>query len=119
MVNVVRNAIEMLYKGKCTVYEYQSVKDPITKITKSKPIAVLIDQPCKLSVKYVTSAKIDDVATISQASTLFISPDITINPGSKLSVTQNGVTTEYQQSGQPGRYSNHQEIALELFKGWA
>lgn len=119
MVNVVRNAIESLYKGTCTVYEYQSVKDPITKITKKQPVAVLTDQPCKLSIKNVTSAKVDDVATISQAVTLFISPDVTIVPGSKISVTQNGVTTEYQQSGQPGRYSNHQEIALELFKGWA
>lgn len=44
------------------------------------------------------------VATVSQAVKLFLSPDITIKPGSKLKVTQTGVTTEYSSSGVPAVY---------------
>lgn len=117
-MNYIRHAVESLYKGKCTVYEYKPVKDPTTKITKSQPVAVLTDQPCRLSISNVTSAQAGAVAMISQAVKLFISPDIVIAPGSKISVTQNGATNDYQRTGQPAVYSNHQEIALELFKGW-
>jgi hypothetical protein len=42
-----------------------------------------------------------------------------VKPGSKLTITQNDMTTEYQSSGKPAFYSTHQEIVLELFKGWA
>lgn len=114
-----QKAIESLYDGKCTVYEYQSIKDPITKITKKEPVPVLMDQPCRLSISNVTSAEAGTAASISQAAKLFISANISIKPGSKISVTQNGITTEYQRSGQPAQYSNHQEISLDLFKGWA
>ena len=53
-------------------------------------------------------------ATISQGVKLFVSSDITIKPGSMLTVTQNGVTTEYTSSGVPAVYPTHQEIMLEL-----
>ena len=120
MTNSYRTAIESLYKGNCPVYEYQSVKDPITKITSTEEVVVLIDQPCKLSFKNITSVnQLDNVLNISQCVKLFIAPDIVIKAGSKITVTQNGVTTAYTRSGQPAIYSNHQEISLELFKGWA
>lgn len=115
-----RKAIESLYQGKCTVFEYQSVKDPITKITSQQEIAVLIDQSCRLSFKTINSTfQSDGAAIITQAVTLFIAPEIEIKPGSKLTVTQNNITNDYQSSGKPAIYSNHQEISLELFKGWA
>lgn len=44
-----RKAIEQLYEDTCTVYEYKSVKDETTKLTSKKEIAVLENQPCKLS----------------------------------------------------------------------
>ena len=50
---------------------------------------------------------------------LFISPEVEIKPGSKIVVTQNGVTTEFSNSGKPAIYTNHQEIMLKLFEDYA
>lgn len=120
MVTATKKAIESLYKGQCTVYEYQSVKDPITKVTEKQEVPVLTDQPCRLSYKTITSTSSVTVSmTVPQEVKLFIAPEIIIKPGSKITVTQNGVTTAYQGSGKPAVYSNHQEIVLKLFKGWA
>lgn len=51
--------------------------------------------------------------------TLYIDPSVDIPEGSKVTVTQNGVTRDYEQSGTPAVYSTHKEIPLELFRGWA
>lgn len=50
---------------------------------------------------------------------LFLAPEIKVAPGSKITITQNGVVGEYKNSGVPAMYDTHQEIMLELFKGWA
>lgn len=117
---MVRTAIESLYNGKCTIAEYRSVKDAVTKITVKQEIITATNQPCRLSFKTITSTSLGDgAATISQVVKLFIAPEIQINPGSKITVTQNNVTTDYQSSGKPAMYANHQEIILKLFDGWA
>lgn len=115
-----RKSIEILYNGRCTITEYQKV----TKANKStgfEEVTVLTDQPCKLSFGTINSASSTDsgASAVSQIVKVFISPDITIKPGSKLTITQNGVTTVYKNSGQPAVYSTHQEVTLELFEGWS
>ncbi|NYV67273.1 hypothetical protein HYI36_18540 [Bacillus sp. Gen3] len=120
MVNAVRKAIESQYKGICTITEYQSYKDPVTKRTSHREVDVLINQPCKLSFKTISSTgENDHVGTVEQVVKLFIAPEISIKAGSKITVTQNGKTNEYSQSGVPAFYTHHQEIILELFKGWS
>lgn len=120
MVNARRRAIERLYKGVCTIKEFQSVKDPITHITSKKEVVVLENQPCKLSFEKQTAASNTSVqAIIAQSTKLFVAPEIEIKPGSKIIVTQNSRTTEYSRSGEPAVYTNHQEIMLELFNGYA
>jgi hypothetical protein len=120
MVSAQRKAIESMYKGKCSISEYQSFKDPITKITSPQEVSVLTDQTCRLSFKTINSiSNSDGAAIVTQSVTLFIAPEISIKPGSKITVTQNGITADYESSGKPAMYSNHQEIPLELFKGWA
>lgn len=110
-----RKAIESQYEGLLTVTEYQDVTNPVTHITHSKKVVVLENQPCKLSFETITTAiQTETAATISQAVKLFVSPDVTIKPGSMLTVTQNGVTTEYTSSGVAAVYPTHQEIMLEL-----
>ena len=42
-----------------------------------------------------------------------------IKGGSKIVVTQNGRTQIFSSSGEAAVYPTHQEIILELFKGWA
>ncbi|WP_455715435.1 hypothetical protein [Anaerosporobacter sp.] len=114
-----RNAVEQLYEDKCTVIEYQSVKDPVTMITKKQEVIVLTNQPCKLSFSTSnTTDEGDNVATVSQEVKLFVSPNISINAGSKIFVIHDSIEHVYKSSGEPSAYFTHQEIALELFKGW-
>lgn len=61
----------------------------------------------------------EDVDTASQKIVLFIDKDTEIPAGSKIVVTRNGCECTYAQSGRPAMYSNHQEIALELFNEYA
>nr|WP_114108991.1 hypothetical protein [Clostridioides difficile] len=102
----------MLYRDKCTIVEYQPIKDPVTKRTNNKEVIVLENQPCKLSYKNIVSATDGKVAKLEQTIKLFISPDIEIKAGSKLIINDK----EYVRSGESAIYSNHQEIILELFK---
>ncbi|VIG06969.1 phage protein [Clostridioides difficile] len=117
MMDKTRKAIEMLYRDKCTIVEYQPVKDPMTKRTNNKEVVVLEKQPCKLSYKNLTSATDGKVAKLEQTIKLFISPDIEIKAGSKLIITtQNNIIKEYVRSGESAIYPNHQEVVLELLK---
>lgn len=120
MVSAKRKAIESLYIGICTISEYQEVRNEVTKITKHEPVDVLTNQPCKLSFERINSAnQTEAAALVTQSVKLFIAPEIVIKPGSKITVTQSGATTEYQNSGEPALFSSHQQIMMELFKGWS
>ena len=118
-VVAVRKAIEMTYTGRCTITEHQKVKKA-NKSTGFEDKVVLEDQPCRLSFEKVTSnSQGETAATVVQIIKVILAPEIKIKPGSKLTITQNGVTTEYSSSGEPAIYNTHQEIVLELFKGWS
>lgn len=115
-----RKAIEATYFGTLTVTEHQTVKDEKTKLTKSVDVVVLQDEPCRLSFeKMQTAVQSESAATIVQGAKIFVSPDISIKAGSKLTVTQDNVTTDYTRSGESAKYPTHQEIMLELFKEYA
>ena len=114
----VRAALEKGYTGTFTVTEHQKVKKP-NHTTGFSDVDVLVDQPCRLSFSSSPSVSGGDIPEINQTVKLFFSPEITVKEGSKITVTQNGVTTEYKQSGVPAVYQSHTEIILELFKGWA
>ncbi len=115
-----RKAIESKYIGKCTITELQSAKDPVTKITSKVPVAVLENRPCRLSFSNTkTTKESDGVATVALTPKLFISPNIEVKAGSKITVVQNGKTQEFGKSGIPAIYSSHQEIQLELFQKYS
>ena len=119
MVDAQRKAIESLYKDCCEVVEYQKIKKE-NKSTGQIEVSVLKNQPCRLSIENsTTTATADGAATIQQIIKLFISPEITVAPGSKIIVTRNGRTTSYKSSGFSAVYCSHQEVLLELFEGWA
>lgn len=114
----VRKALEQGYDGTFTVTEHKKVTKP-NHTTGFADVVVLVDQPCRLSFSSIKSAADGNIAEINQTVKLFFSPDVKVKEGSKITVTQNGVTTDYKQSGTPAHYPTHQEILLELFKGWA
>lgn len=115
-----RKAIEATYFGTLTVTEMKKDRDAKTKLTKTEPVVVLENQPCKLSFETLKSAvQTDSAANVTQITKLFVSPDVLIKAGSKITVTQDGVTTDYTRSGVPAIYPTHQEIILDLFERWA
>ena len=108
------------YKDVCSVVQYQDTKDPKTKLTSKQEVTVLENQPCKLSFETVKGAEGTDTATaLPQIIKLFIAPEVTISPGSKIVITHEGRTGEYSQSGIPAVYPTHQEIVLTVFERWA
>lgn len=86
MVNAQRKALERLWKDRCTVYHRVKVKDPISKLTDSKEMPLLQDQPCKLSFETLSSTDGDHVSKVAQSVKLFISPDVEIPAGCKIVV---------------------------------
>ena len=120
MLNNHRKALEMLWKGICTVQVMQEVFNEVTKRTEFKEVTLYENKPCKLSFESITSAnEVDNVASISQGTKLFIGNEYLIPAGSKITVTQNGKTTAYERSGEPAIYTNHQEVPLLLFESYA
>ena len=115
-----RKAIESLYDDTCTITEHQKVQKE-NKSTGFVDMVVLENQPCRLSYKTTTNANQTDTgaSSVVQITKVFIAPEIKVKPGSKLTITHKGVTSEYKNSGEPAIYDTHQEIVLELFKGWA
>lgn len=114
------NALRKMYDGKCTVIEYRKMQKP-NKSTTFGEFTVHTDIPCRLSFSGTNATSASGVggSVVVQPIKLFLDVGYNINPGSKIIVTQNDVTTEYKSSGKPSIYASHQEISLELFDGWA
>jgi len=114
------NPLRKLWMGSCTVISRVKKQDLITKKTEFVEETIYEDEPCRLSYQTLTpTTDKNGIAEVVQVPKLFISKELIIPPGSKIIVTQNGRTTEFSNSSEPAVYTNHQEIVLELFKGWA
>lgn len=115
-----RRAQEATYEGICTIYEYRDVTDEKTRLSSEEEVAVIENQPCRLSFEKLNSVVQTETAAVqAQGVKLFLAPEIAVGSNSKIVVTQNGITNEYSASGIPAVYFTHQEITLELFRGWA
>lgn len=117
---MVKNPLSLLWTGRVTIYEYQDVTNPETFQTTHELVAVITDEPCRVSFgsEHITSIE-DGSPSIMQTIKLFIRSDLDIKPGSLIEVTQNNVTTKYKRASQSAIYSNHQEITLELYEDHA
>lgn len=115
------SAIKSLWRGRCTVtVRNNDTTDENTGRVVVGEVDTYTDEPCRISFDTVnTTQSENNAANIVQSITLFIDSAVAIPEGSKITVTQNGVTAVYEKSGKPAVYSTHQEIPLELFKGWA
>lgn len=115
MKNIVRNAIESLYVGKCTITGTIESVDPETFISTFSKQTICENEPCRVSFSGLVSAsESDTVSSVGQVIKLFIRPELVIPAGSKITVTQNGKTAGYIASGEPAVYTNHQEIILTI-----
>lgn len=119
-MSALRYAIERMYSGLCTVTVKKSHINKATGVTEFTERATVYDQPCRLSFSSKSASTANDgYNTVAQPVTLFIAPEIEIPAGSKITVTQNGKTTDYCRSGEGAVYVSHQEIALDLFEDYA
>lgn len=115
-----RKAIESTYDGIATVTEHKKETNTDSHLTNYEDEIVLKNQPCRLSFENITTTKQgEQAASVTQVTKLFVSPNVSIKPGSKITVTQSGLTTDYTYSGVPAVYPTHQEIMLDLFERWA
>lgn len=114
-------AIKSLWRGKCTVtVRNNDTTDENTGRVVVGEVDTYTDEPCRISFDTVNATQAENnAANIIQSITLFIDREVVIPEGSKITVTQNGATAVYEKSGKPAVYSTHQEIPLEIFKGWA
>jgi hypothetical protein len=117
---MVTKPLSLLWKGRATIWEYENVTDPDTHQTTQEQVIVVEDEPCRISFSSeATTNPTTGVAEMTQFIVLFIRPDLTIDAGSVIEVTQNGRTTKYKRSGKSAVYTNHQEIKLTLYEDYA
>ena len=96
------------------------VLNPANGRTEPQERILAADIRCRISHKSVVSTEPnEEAAQVAQSVVLYIDPSVDIPEGSKITVTQNGTTRDYERSGKSAVYSCHQEVPLELFKEWA
>lgn len=114
-----------MWKDRCSIIVQAEQTNPDTNLTDFQETPLFENQPCKLSFEKQTATDENHVATVSQGVKLFLSPDLVIPPGCKIVVQrfnrQGELVREftYSQSGEAGVFTNHQEITLTLWEGWA
>lgn len=120
MVRGFEAALQTLWDGLCTVTVRRMVINKQNGRNEPQEVVTVEDAPCRLSYKTVSTAgEQDHAATAQQTVKLLLSNEWDVPPGSKITVTQHGNTVEFAWSGLPARYSHHQEILLQPFRGWA
>lgn len=119
MLAGMREAAEMLYTGSMDVMEYQAVENEETGITEHREVTVLEDIPCRLSYSGAATVTDGNAAENVQEIRVYYAPEVSVRPGSKLVVRQNGTEAAYRASGVPRCYASHNEVALEYFERWA
>jgi hypothetical protein len=111
------NPLSILWIGRATISEYKEVTDPTTYQTRHDLVPVVVDEPCRLSHSRESTVDVNGGAPyVAQSIVLFIRPDLVIKEGSVIEIVQHGVTTKYKRASKPSVYTNHQEVALELYE---
>ena len=121
-MNAHRKALERMWKDQCSIFVRVEQTNPDTNLTDFQEMPLFENQPCKLSFEKQTATDENHVATVAQVVKLFLSPDLLVPPGCKVVVKRfNDIEREftYSQSGEAGVFTNHQEITLTLWEGWA
>lgn len=112
-----RPNIERMYRGTLTVHEWSVVTDPVTHVSYETEVVTVVDQPCMLSnTSTAPTTSAEGVPSVTKITKIFVAPDISIKEGSKLVVTQDGVTNTYERSGVPSVYPTHQEVSVNLIE---
>ena len=113
-------AVQRLWKGKATITVRDGVLNPANGRTEMVERVLAEAVPCRISHSVIKSTEpFEEAAVVAQSVVLYVDPSVDIPEGSKITVTQNGVTRDYERSGTPAVYTAHQEVPLQLWEGWA
>lgn len=112
-------ALRSLWCDRCTVYKMNNGKKTGSSFTKQTWTVLFENAPCRMSHKSVTIASdTGTAARMFQQTVLILDKALEIPAGSKITVTHEGVTRNYEYSGVPAVYSVHQEIPINLREDW-
>lgn len=115
-----KRAVQSLWSGRADIIVREGVLNPDNGRTEPVERVAASGLPCRISYSTVKSTEPEaEAARAAQTVTVYIDPSVEIPEGSKITVTQNGVTAHYRRSGKAAAYACHQEVPLELWKGWA
>lgn len=114
-----KETLKSLYDDECSVTIFTPVLNEDTGVTEAAETLLYENIPCRISYNSNASAGDGEAPAIECDATLFLSPDIDIPAGSKISVTRQGAATDYHRSGVPAVYATHQEIKLKLYEDYA
>ena len=115
-----KRAVQSMWDGKATITVREGVLNEANGRTEPVERVTASDLSCRISHTTVKSTEpSEEAAKVAQSVTLYIAPSVDIPEGSKITVTQNGVTRDYERSGTPAVYTAHQEVPLQLWEGWA
>lgn len=114
-----KKAVQGLWDGRASITVREGVLTPANGRTEPEERVLAEELPCRVSYKTIrTTETEEEAAKAVQSVTLFIDPSVNIPEGSKITVTQKGVTRDYERSGKAAVYSCHQEVPLSLWDGW-
>ena len=109
-----------MYQDSCTITVREPIRNIDTGITSFAERTLYTALPCRVSRKTLAADGHNEVADkVSQVIVLYLAPETEIPAGSRIAVVRNGAEVLYCRSGEPMRYHTHQEIMLDLWKGWA
>lgn len=115
MVKDISGAVQRLYEGAFTAYEFAPETDEKTGITHTVKREYLREIPCRISFHRISNNRQSRFpGYVDQEVKLFTSPEIEIKEGSEIAVMQNGRIVSYEMSGAPAVYTGHQEIILKI-----
>ncbi len=116
---MVKSILESMYQDTCDVIEHHKVRKPDGAMA-FEDVTVHSSIPCRLSFKSPsTTNNTESASAMYQQIEVFLAPDVEIKAGSKLVITHLGKASEYKNTGEPSVYKTHQEILLDIFKGWS
>jgi hypothetical protein len=110
-----RKAVESLYDCTCTIRNYEKYKDPVTKETKTgiNPVPKYENEPCRVSKQSLSkNNQTETVNKIVYEVKLFISPEVEINQGDEIEVTNKLGIKEKYKAGEGFPYNSQQEVIL-------
>lgn len=114
-----QRTLQKLWTDRCTVIVRVKKKDEQSKLTDFVEETLFEEEPCKLSFESLSTTREGNVPSLGQAAKLFLTNQKEVPAGSKIVVTRQGKTFTFARSGEPGWFTCHQEINLELWKRWA